>query len=224
MLLLDIPLALAVCLLLSRLKEHWLSSRHGLGYLEIKAPLQSVTARGQWNVCCRPALETAGCEHSRSSWGKLGAISVPQGLCNSRPVPSLLEQGSSQQYLSLSWLFVLQWAATCWKTQPAQSLIPNRPMLHGHRVCSRAGPGALAILCVHRHSVLCTTRVPRGGYGQLVSTRSSPAMQHSCSSSTGANLRGTSKEMQLSEAPAPQSIWRTVCYSNILLCRLLHQL
>lgn len=148
------------------------------------------------------------CEHTKFSQGKLGALSVTRGLCAS-PLNPPLEQGSSQQCLCPFPVLALCPAMSCnpQKAQPAQSLLPNRPVLPGTECAAGLGQEPWPSW-VGTHTD--TDPVPSQGVCGC-STGSSPAMQHSCPSSSGVRLRGTSKEMQLPEASASQSIWRTQC-------------
>lgn len=146
--------------------------------MEIKVPLICVTAYSQTRVL-QTSHRDVSSEHTRSSQGVLGSISVIGRFCNSSPVSSLLEHCSALPfclwYLSFPWLFVL--ALSCNKLQLTGKHSLHRASFPTKHFCLEAksvaglGPHSLdskvwllLYADVHKHSlaqgILCIKWVP----------------------------------------------------------------
>lgn len=91
-------------------------------------------------ACCRPARETAGCEHTKFPQGKVGAAGVTRGLCDSPPEPSLL-----LFWAHLSSSFPCPGSLSCSELQPAGKHTLQGASFQMGQPCldtrSAAGPG-----------------------------------------------------------------------------------
>lgn len=171
--------------------------RHGIGFLEINAPLQSVTAYGQWNLFCRPALGTAAVNTADSLREGWELQVLPEGSVTALLNPPCWDRAH------LGSACPCPGSLSCSELQPAgkQGLPPDRTALQGQQ----GQTGTPARLGVHRHSVLC----PALGAETAVSTgpplQCSPAMQHSCPSSTGLSLTGPVKKCSSQSLQPPRA-------------------